>query len=100
MVHVGYTVTGMTALNPVDEEAGPADHPLAPGVTAEVIRTYVLAEHRPRFDEDLAQARATGDAGHLWDRVEYWRNVAAIYSDPEALARITRYGADRAETAR
>ncbi len=76
-----------------DSDLGPVDHPLAPGASAEVVREHLLAEDRPQFDLELAEAGDNPD--RRWDRVEHWRHVAAIQFDHDDFVAIVRRAAER-----
>ena len=80
------------------DESPRAGHPLLPGASPAVIRAALLPEDRERFDvayEDaLAQARESLDLTELLKRLEHWRRVALLQSNPVEYRRIVRRAAE------
>jgi len=71
---------------------------LLPGASPAAIRAALLPADRARFDaaygEALAQARETLDLTELFKRLEHWRRLALLQSNPEDYRRVVRRAAE------
>jgi flavin-binding protein dodecin len=80
------------------DEAPRSGHPLLPGASPAAIRAALLPEDRERFDaayeEALAQARESLDLTELFKRLEHWRRVALLQSNPTDYRRVVRRTAE------
>jgi hypothetical protein len=80
------------------DETPRAGHPLLPGASPGAIRGALLPVDRDRFDaayeEALAQARVSFDLTELFKRLEHWRRVALLQSNPADYRRMVRRAAE------
>ena len=87
----------VTATWAYDDEQPRRGHPLLPGAVPADIRAALLPEDRERFDvaygEALVQARESLDLTELFKRLEHWRRVAVLQSDPAEFRRVVRRAA-------
>ncbi len=80
-------------------EPGPPRHPLARGASPEAIRSALLPEDWPAFDDAyataLADARASLDLTTLFTTLERWRGRAVLQSDPARFQEVARKAAEK-----
>lgn len=80
-------------------EPGRPRHPLARGASPEAIRSALLPEDRPAFDDAyataLAEARTSLDLTTLFTTLERWRATAVLQSDPARFRDVARRAAEK-----
>jgi len=82
------------------DETPRSGHPLLPGASPAAIRAALLPQDRELFDaayeEALLQARESLDLTELFRRLERWRRVALLQSNPADYRRVVRRAAEAA----